>query len=120
MRQHVLSTAVTVSLAVFALACGSSPEPLEGAALNQEFESIALGRAAIEFPCSKKDLSVIDLPGYAYRVTGCGYYATYECDYDNATGDSTSSQDNYWIYTCDRAVQDNPSKLDAGDGGQEE
>jgi hypothetical protein len=94
--------------------CNNAPEPLEGAALNQEFEQIAVGRAAIEFACPAHDLTVVDLPGYAYRVTGCGFYATYECDYDNATGDSTSTTDNYWIYTCDRAAQDSPSKLDAG------
>lgn len=99
---------------MFAIHCSSAPEPLEGAALNHEFESIALGRAAIEFGCPQQELTVLDLPGYAYRVTGCGFYATYECDYDDATGDSTTSVDNYWIYTCDRAAQDNPSRLDAG------
>jgi hypothetical protein len=102
------------SMGIFAFACNGSPEPLEGAALNQEFQSIAVGRASIEFPCPQQDLTVTDLPGYAYRVTGCGLLATYECDYDNATGDSTSSPDNYWIYTCDRAAQDYPSRLDAG------
>jgi hypothetical protein len=114
MRRAVLQWALVLSSAAFTMHCNNAPEPLEGAALNQEFEQIAVGRAAIEFACPAHDLTVVDLPGYAYRVTGCGFYATYECDYDNATGDSTSTTDNYWIYTCDRAAQDSPSKLDAG------
>lgn len=114
MRPRILRPAIGLSLSLFAGHCSSPPEPLEGAALNQEFESIALGRASLEFPCPPGGLSVVDLPGYAYRVTGCGFYATYECDYDNATGDSRSTVDNYWIYTCDRAAQDDPSRVDAG------
>jgi hypothetical protein len=114
MRCAILEYALVLLSAASTVHCNNAPEPLEGAALNQEFEQIALGRAAIEFACPQHDLSVVDLPGYAYRVTGCGFYATYECDYDNATGDSDSTTDNYWIYICDRAAQDNPSRLDAG------
>jgi hypothetical protein len=110
----ILRVVASLSLIGAAAHCNQPPEPLSGAALNHEFESIAVGRAVIEFPCPQQDLSVVDEPGYAYRVTGCGFYATYECDYDNATGDSTSSEDNYWIYTCDRAVQDHGTPLDAG------
>jgi hypothetical protein len=110
-RRRLFSVVAAIALPV---AGCSSPEPLSGAALNQEFETIAVGRASLEFPCPTKELTVLDLPGYAYRVTGCGYYATYECDYDDAAGDSDSNVDNYWIYTCDRAAQDNPQKLDAG------
>jgi len=75
-----------------------------------------LGRATLEFPCPGSKLVVLDLGGYAYRVTGCGDFAEYECDYDSAQGDNSSStnNNNYWIYTCDRAAQDRPSKLDAG------
>jgi hypothetical protein len=42
------------------------------------------------------------LGGYAYRVTGCGDYAEYECDYDSAQGDNsgTTNNNNFWIYTC--------------------
>ena len=93
------------------LNCASNP--LSGAALNEEFESIVAGRAAIEFPCAEPEVSVQDLGGrIPTGVTGCGEYATYECDYDDSQGNS--SDKNYWIYTCDRAAQDNPQKLDAG------
>jgi hypothetical protein len=96
-----------------------STQPLSGAALDQQFESIVLGRASIEFPCPRSDLTAQPLGGYAYRVTGCDAYATYECDYDSATGNNQSSggaDDNFWIYTCDRAAQDNPERMDAGSG----
>jgi hypothetical protein len=114
MRFTGLPPLAALLLGVLSVHCTHSPEPLEGAALNQEFEQIVVGRAAIEFPCAQGSLSVVDMPGYAYRVTGCGFYATYECDYDDAAGDSSNSVDNYWIYTCDRAAQDNPEKVDAG------
>jgi len=104
------------STAVVLVACSSSSSPLEGVALTSEFESVVVGRASLEFPCSESDLAVVDLGGYAYRVTGCGDYAEYECDYDSAQGDNsgTTNNNNFWIYTCDRAAQDGPSKLDAG------
>ena len=91
-------------------ACTSTSSPLSGDALNHEFEGIASGRAALEFPCPDGSLTVEDLPGYAYRVTGCGAYATYECDYGYAQG---SNDD--WLYICDRAAQDDPERFaDAG------
>jgi hypothetical protein len=104
---------------VLVLAACSSPtssSPLEGAALATEFESIAVNRASLEFPCPASELVVLDLGGYAYRVTGCGDYAEYECSYDTAQGNNTSAQNNnnVWIYECHRAAQDGPSRLDAG------
>lgn len=70
---------------------------------DAEFEQIVLQRASIEFPCPQDELEAVALGGYAYRASGCGEYATYECYLDPNEGEH-----------CDRATQDGPSLVDAG------
>ncbi len=77
--------------------------PPSQAHLDRDFEAIVLQRASLEFPCATDQLDVEALGGEAYRATGCGGYATYEC---------TLTDDD--IEVCERATHDGPSLIDAG------
>jgi hypothetical protein len=53
----------------------------------EDYESLVLARAAIEFSCPSKDITITSIDQYTYLAAGCGYRATYECDYQvNETG----------------------------------
>ncbi len=76
------------------------------AQLDRDFEAIVLQRASQEFPCATDQLDLEALGGEAYRASGCGRYATYECTVVDVGGDH--------LEACDRATRDGPSLVDAG------
>ncbi len=90
-------------IAVLLASCDGPPDQ---AHLDGDFEAIVLQRASREFPCATDQLEVEALGGEAYRATGCGDYATYEC--------AITDNDGEWLEACERAAHDGPSRVDAG------
>ncbi len=82
---------------------GCYSNPLEGNDLEDQFVAIARQRASIDFPCDSGLITVSSLGGNAYRSTGCGLYQDYQCEYDDASGNSK----NAWLYLC-RPSPNNP------------
>ena len=98
-----------VFLTVFACACSASP--LTGGALEAAFESIVTERASIELACPADQITVVDMGGEAFRASGCGLFADYECEYSW----SDSYNDNgAFLYVCKRAAQDEGTPLPDG------
>ena len=104
----------TILLATFCLFLGCNPK--DGSDLNTEFEGIVRTRSSIEFACDSSQIAIQDLDGYAYRATGCGDLAEYECGYSSASGNGCGGH-NYWAYECKRAAQDAPER--SSDGGSD-
>jgi len=42
--------------------------------------SIVRGRAAYDFGCARADTRIVDAEVGVYRIEGCGFAATYQCD----------------------------------------
>jgi hypothetical protein len=105
----------TALLVLFCLSLGCDPK--DGSDANAQFEDIVRTRASDEFSCAQDQISIQDLDGYAYRATGCGEYAEYECGYSFASGNSGCGS-NKWLYVCDRAAQDTPEHV-GGDAGKD-
>jgi hypothetical protein len=97
-------------LALLALVACS--DPAQDGDLTRNFEDIVRKRAGVEFPCAEESVRVTDLGGWAYRASGCGVHATYECEYSDAKG----ANRNAWLYICKRAVTDVPEPDDGGGG----
>jgi hypothetical protein len=97
-----------IETCVLCVACSS---PLTGTDLNTEFEGIVRERASLEFPCPTQSLVIEDLGGEAYRATGCGFFADYECEY---SWSDSNGNNGAFLYVCKRAAQDNPTPLPDG------
>ena len=89
----------------------SCSQPANGADLDAIFEGIVRNRASIEFPCPPDSLAIEDLEGEAFRATGCGDYAEYECEYSYTDSNNTNGD---YLYVCKRAAEDGPDHIDAG------
>ncbi len=92
------------------LVLAACSDPAQDGDLTRSFEDIVRNRASVEFPCAASAIGVSDLGGWAYRADGCGFHATYECEYSDARGANHS----VWLYICKRAVTDVPEPDDAG------
>jgi hypothetical protein len=97
-------------IALFFLA-GCYATPLTGAPLQAKFEDIVRERSSLEFPCPSEQIAVTDLGGEAFRATGCGLYADYECEY---SWSDSNSDNGAFLYVCKRAAQDTPTPLPDG------
>jgi len=59
-------------------------------------ESQILARASRDFTCPRKQILISDVVGELYRVKGCGFAATYDCQEDASLHFSCTVVEGTW------------------------